>query len=358
MFFNPRAYKHQFYDGTYLRQQGDHIDCVAMVPAYQSSAHQPPFFSPAFRTALSPCALIAVFGTPGQGVRAWLEAGRYSMAQTYGWFAAEKRPWRGGPWAEWSNTTSGADWPSGIYDWMQYTGLLDIALTMRPPYQYGAAGMRCINGEEASCRTAFLHPGYAIPDGNRMPADLTLDDDVMQPSPTIVTTVRPPVPSLVATLIKEFGRDRFPEVLEFGPASSNRRSGRVRRIARRVDRAMGKPAAGSEHSYEAKHVNADILLGVTLKRVVAATHDRLVGARPGNRRRGRKAKDGVTLGARYGRRAAPRPCSLAGSTGLTQWSSNPAAMVRAPSVWAPHPVTAISRTAASRASARIRRATS
>ena len=72
----------------------------------------------------------------------------------------------------------------------------------------GAAGLRCLNGDEAACTETVLHPTVAASTAG-MPDDLTFASAVPLLTAVTVGTVRPPSPRFLSAIIEEFGRERF-----------------------------------------------------------------------------------------------------------------------------------------------------
>jgi hypothetical protein len=89
-----------------------------------------------------------------------------------------------------------------------YTGMGSFAGLLRPPYDYGVAGIHCILGEAASCITSVLHPAEdTVRDGPIAP-DMTLRAPRFEQSGTL-TTVRAPVTSYLSNMESSLGPAKF-----------------------------------------------------------------------------------------------------------------------------------------------------
>src|SRR5678815_88133 len=120
-----------------------------------------------------------------------------------------------------------------------------------------------------------------------------------------------------------------------------------------------------EQEEELAHIPAGALLTPRKSVVVDFPEQVFVGNGPGHAGdgHGKKKQPGELIpDRRHQPRSGGPPCTrdfnLSGSTGLTQWSSNPDSSVRRRSASVPHPVRAMRRNCASSGSARMRRATS
>ena len=261
--YNIGKYQQPSYTGALITKAGDRTSCVAIAPAGTDQDGELQLWGSALARALAPCAVLATFGAPGTGVGSWLAATGYAAAQSNQWLIPSTAEFTHSPWIEWDEVGAGPWWPEGLFRWMQPTGLFDLARLVRPPYFYGASGLRCINGDEGACVTSVLHSAIVLPAPDSMPQDVTLSAWLTSPRNTTVATVRPPGPQMIAALITEFGRERFQK---FWASSAP--------FETAFHDAFGETLGSwtthwAKHewlgSYDAKHINADILLGVTLK---------------------------------------------------------------------------------------------
>lgn len=263
LIYNIHAYDNPAFLGALITENGVHTDCVAVTPADADGDGRPRLWHHDVNQALAPCALLAAFGAPGAGVATWLAATRFSAASSNGWLAREPFPSRQGPWVQWLDVDLHRVWDNELLTWMVRTGTLDVALLMRPPYAFGASGLRCIVGDQPSCVTSVLHSASAWPSATEMPADLTLSSSEARPDSITVGTVRPPQYNMVAALISDYGRARFqkfwssnqPFEVAFHDAFGETLGAWTARWAKREWLA----------SFEAQYRSPNIVLGVTLQ---------------------------------------------------------------------------------------------
>jgi hypothetical protein len=142
-------------------------------------------------------------------MQAWLDTTRYVSIRSNNWLT---RP-RGfheeeGPWV-WYDASGLIDRGSDLMSLMSPIGVADVAVVLTPTYAYGAAGLRCIVGNEEACRRSVLHPAVASQLRAQLPADLTLSRWMAMPDSVDLGTLRPPVPTFISTMVLEFGRERF-----------------------------------------------------------------------------------------------------------------------------------------------------
>ncbi len=205
-------YQGQSYIGTMISQRDGRTDCAAIIPEFTSPDGDTRVSQFELRDALAPCALLAAFGTPGQGVAEWLESTRFLAAHSGAWLFPDTsvNRSRAGPWIGWSDNGDTRGLYEAVPAWVNRIGATQIALLMSPPYEYGAVGLRCLAGAEDACVTGVLHSSIALPDTTHMPAELTLTDLYSsKPGNVTLATVRPPIWGLTSEMIDEFGRDRF-----------------------------------------------------------------------------------------------------------------------------------------------------
>jgi hypothetical protein len=263
MAYDNRAYELAGYTGARLVHHGDSTDCIAIVPARTDPHEGVRVYEQELGDALAPCALLAAFGRPGDAVGNWLAATRYASAHSNRWLVQSGSRFTASPWAEWSNTEGYGDAPDGFTSTMATVGLLDISRLMRPPYDLGATGLRCISGMEDDCVTGVLRSQTDTPAANVMPANLTLTTGRSYRDTTTVGAVRPAASGFIAAIITDFGRERFrtfwksdlPFEAAFQSAFGESLGAWTARWAARQWRS----------SYDARYTSADIVLGVTLK---------------------------------------------------------------------------------------------
>jgi len=263
LIYNIHAYDRPAYQGALITENGGHTECVAVTPSDADGDGRPRLWHHDLSQALAPCTLLAAFGAPGAGVATWLAATRFNAARSNGWLAREPFPSRQGPWVPWLDVDLRRIWDNDLLMWMVRTGTLDVALLMRPPYAFGASGLRCIVGDQGSCVTSVLHPATAWPSATEIPADLTLSAEQASPDSITVGTVRPPQYNMVAALIADYGRARFqkfwssaqPFEIAFHEAFGETLGAWTARWAKREWLA----------SFEAQYRSPNIVLGVTLQ---------------------------------------------------------------------------------------------
>ena len=203
------------FTGARITSHDGHTACVALAPGYVHAGedvklwHAPRVWTSELADALAPCALLAAFGPPGAGVGAWLTTTRYAAAQSNSWLIPRTPKFTMTPWAEWENTSTRQGSPDDFSSAMSTVGLLELSRLIRPPYDMGATGIRCIVGSEPDCVAGVLHPSITLPSVDVMPTDITLAPWRARSDTTTIGTVRPAAPNLVAAMITEFGRERF-----------------------------------------------------------------------------------------------------------------------------------------------------
>jgi len=262
--YNNRPYSRSSYSGAFIARRTDGMDCVAIAPAsVDTFSHQISIWRRSLAEAIAPCALFAAFGVPGRSVGSWLAATGYAPAQSNHWLVPGISEYTYGPWVQWSDRDAGRGWPEEMFGWMRSTGTLDYALFIRPPYAYGATGIRCINGDQGACVTGVLHSGISLPTEDSVPPGLTLTAWRTIPAEVTVGTVRPPSPAMVGAIITEFGRDKFQKFWSSDqPFEAAFQSAFGISLGAWSAKWAAREWAGS---VEAKHGNPEILLGVTLK---------------------------------------------------------------------------------------------
>jgi hypothetical protein len=263
--YSSAVYHQPSYTGAMITAHDGHVDCVAIAPVGAGPGGQgraPLFRHQLLRQALAPCALLAAFGPPGKGADAWLTSTRYGVAESDDWLVQDPLEQPSGPWVDWSDN-GGFRWPESMFGWMRVTGALDIAQQMQPHYSYGAAGLRCLDGNQADCTNSVLHSAITPPAATVMPPELTLTSWRSEPSIVTVGTVRPPASDMISSLIVEYGRVRFQKFW----ASD-------RPFESAFEDAFGETlgawtARWSQqkwsNTFQAKHINTAIMLGVTLR---------------------------------------------------------------------------------------------
>ena len=212
---------------------------------------------------MAPCALLAAFGRPGVGVASWLDSTRYAAALSDDWLIKDPLEQPDGPWVEWNDSGDDRQPLNRILGWLNVFGLIDIASQLHPPYNYGAAGLRCINGDRLLCVTSALHSAIALPAASLIPAELTVAPWRTRPEPTSIGTVRPPTPGMISALIVEHGRERFQKFwMSDRPFEAAFQDAFGESLGTWMARWSRQQWLGT---FRAKQFGPGILLGVTLK---------------------------------------------------------------------------------------------
>lgn len=259
---NQRSYR-----GALIRKVNDVLWCIAIAPGYVSKAGGVRTLGHLLEVAAAPCQLMATFGPPGAGVRAWLDATRYAEAASDDWQSRPKGFVNGeGPFQRWGDRAGRA---SRIADAdgttlaaiLRPIGVTDAAMLLTPPYEFGASGLRCLKGDQAACQAEVLQGAIRIPGGSLLPSDLT-SLDLEEPDTTDMSTIRPPVGTLVSGIVGDHTRQQF---------ASFWKSDRPFPVA--FQDAFGEPVGAWtarwarrqwDSSFEAKYRGSRFLLGVTL----------------------------------------------------------------------------------------------
>jgi hypothetical protein len=199
------------YRGALFAERGGRNWCVAIVGGYAYSKQSTVSVNESsLETATSPCALRAAFGQPGTAIAEWLTATRYLEARSNDWLT-RPRDFRDqfGPFERMRNT-SVTDFPyNAFFQIASGIGALDLAELLRPPYDYGADGVRCLGRHASSCATTVLHPAAAEWVDRLVPPDMTMPAYLRTGDSATFATVRTPSPTFIAGLIGQYGRDRF-----------------------------------------------------------------------------------------------------------------------------------------------------
>ncbi|HEY4101268.1 MAG TPA: hypothetical protein VGM20_10380 [Gemmatimonadales bacterium] len=195
-----------WYQGAVFATRGRTRWCLAVLSGYYRGG-KVSVSDGAFELATAPCILNAAFGPPGKAVQQWLTATRYQGARSNHWLVPG--PDEFGPW-DMMRSSMRPDLPrNAFFTIAEETGTLDLAGLLRPPYEYGADGVRCLDGDTRSCSTMVLHPAVTTWPDARIPTDITLERSSPVDPTVTFATVRGPRPTLVAGLISQYGRERF-----------------------------------------------------------------------------------------------------------------------------------------------------
>jgi hypothetical protein len=262
MVYNAGRTSWMDYAGTLLLAKDGHTSCVAIIPASRWTNGKIMAQKATVDESLGPCTLLMAFGRPGASVAAWLSQSRYQSARSNDWLLMPKDfTNREGPWDRVYNDTPRRIHAPFLVKAMYATGFED-AFERRAPYEWGAAGIRCLVGDAASCAEGVLHPAITIPDAPAVPADVTNPSFMPSTRPITLATVRPASRALVSGMLAEFGREKFatfwksdqPFETAFRNAFGVPLSDWTARWARRE----------WESTWEAKYHGSTINLGVTL----------------------------------------------------------------------------------------------
>jgi len=269
--YSPDRYQHRsgwgLYQGNLIVQRNGITWCIAIVTAYSTRLEPAQIGRHRLSWATAPCAFLAAFGPPGDGVGRWLGDLGYGPARVSPWVA----PWvsgnRDGPWSALPDRSF--IWPRESRGFLlsRAIGAERIAHLLAPPYWFGAPGLRCIAGDSTSCREAVLQSGISGRGEQWLTPDLTVSLSRFPPPPpgSVIglTTARPPGSSFLADLVHSQGRERFQAFW---------RSDRP--VADAFAEAFGEPLGDWTarwardlwlSTWEARYRSPDIILGVTLR---------------------------------------------------------------------------------------------
>ncbi len=165
--------------------------------------------------ALGPCTLLAGFGPPGPTLERWLGTTRYLAAGSTAWLSRSRSFIDGGrgamPWmAIYDYGSYDDDWPP--IQGLMSTGSLarEIAQLLSPPYELGAHGLRCTEGDVAACRRGVLDTTVISEATRGLPPDLTYAWSLLDyPLNWTLGTPRPPGEWWLSDLIRDQGREKF-----------------------------------------------------------------------------------------------------------------------------------------------------
>ena len=250
------------YWGNLITKRGNRTVCVTIMPGERTVDGRLGVGNGLLSVAAAPCILLLAFGKPGARIAAWLDTTRFVSARSSAWFIPERQhEFESGPWG-WLRDPN-------AYRFVRYKPIefpllsrFLVAEQLAPPYRFGAPGIRCLVGDEASCVKSVLHSGLMIARDPGVPRDLTVDIRLLQPASVILTTPRPPEATFLSDLIKEKGREKFglfwksdlPFEESFKTAFGESLGHWTAHWAR----------ANWEHSWEAHYGGATIRLGTTL----------------------------------------------------------------------------------------------
>lgn len=264
LIYNRGHYAAPAYNGALITRHDSVTDCVAISPGRLGPKGEPWVWKDELDDALAPCAVLAAFGPPGASVGSWLEATRYSSVYSNQWLVHRRDTMTAAPWIAWSNWRRSDTYPDGpLFSAMDKVGVLNLALLMRPEYDFGATGLRCIVGMERDCVEGVLHSSLTYPSANVMPADLTQVGWRTYLEAKNVGTVRPPSRALVSAMITDFGREKFQK---FWSSDQPFEAAFQSAFGETLGAWTARWAAHDwRNSDEARHGNPEILLGVTLR---------------------------------------------------------------------------------------------
>jgi hypothetical protein len=195
-----------WYHGAVFATRGGARWCLAVLTGYIRRGEMT-VSDGALELATAPCVLHAAFGPPGAAVQQWLTATRYQGARSNRWLVPA--PDEFGPWERLYSSMRQQLPRNAFFAIAEETGTLDLAGLLRPPYEYGADGVRCLNGDNRACSDMVLHPAVTTWPAARIPVDITMErTSAADPSVTFAT-VRGPRQTFVAGLISQYGRERF-----------------------------------------------------------------------------------------------------------------------------------------------------
>ena len=257
--YNSEPYRFWNYEGTLITERGGHSWCVAITSASQMRNGALRVWHNSLDRALAPCTFYAAFGAPGPAVGAWLARTGELPIQAADWLTRPKGNASGeGPWERaYSDPIRPVKIPPVL---IRLLGSLDFTSLMRPPYEFGDAGLACLVGRQTACTHAVLD--YAARPLAGFPSDLT--PGTGQPDTAVtLATVRAPAPSLVSAMVTDHDRASFqrfwssahPVEEAFQGAFGESLGAWTARWAQREWRA----------SFRAKFGGPDIKLGVTLQ---------------------------------------------------------------------------------------------
>lgn len=249
------------YFGTFISDSANGVRCIAMTPARSRPRGTLGIFKSELDRALAPCALYAAFGPPGPTLAAWLAGTRYAPAGSVDWITGRRQDEMvQGPFAMWSN---GGAPGRRIVALASMLGLDDIASILVPPYEFGAAGLQCLNGDPEACRTSVLFPDVMRWGDRDIPRDLTPPSFLMRPDSATLASVRPPASTYLAEMIGDFGRARF---RAFWASALPMDSAFARAFGEPLGEWTARWARRAWLStFDAQYRSADVTLGVTLR---------------------------------------------------------------------------------------------
>jgi hypothetical protein len=202
-----------YYTGARITRSDSGTTCVVMVPGWVARKTGAVIVGKdALNTAMAPCVLHSVFGTPGTAVTPWLTANRYFSARSNAWL--DRGPvfidGRGAP--PWTTVYRGWDGRGGRAESLLLSLPIarQIGELMAPPYELGVGGLRCIAGHAEACRANALDTAWVAGGIRGVPKDLTFSDGLFDWSRDAdLTAPHPPVHFWISDLIRDQGRDNF-----------------------------------------------------------------------------------------------------------------------------------------------------
>lgn len=188
--------------------------CVAFLPGIPQKDGAIGAGREKIESALAPCLLLAGFGPPGSALRGWLLNTRFAAAGSAAWLTRTRSFIDGGrgvapPWMGYPYWYEGGRLPD--------RGLLSISRTARavaemlsPPYELGAYGLRCTEGDITACRTGVLDSALISGSTRGLPADLVYAPALLDRPPVrSLGAPRPPGDWWLSDLIRDQGREKF-----------------------------------------------------------------------------------------------------------------------------------------------------
>ncbi|HEU5218018.1 MAG TPA: hypothetical protein VFU23_05130, partial [Gemmatimonadales bacterium] len=200
------------YRGASVTLQNGGVTCAAFLRSYRQKDGTAGFGRRAeLEAVLAPCVMLARFGLPGPAVGPWLGATRFAAAGSTAWLNRSTSFIDGGPGALPWLTFYSIDREPTFRGLLSSSGIgLAIAQMLTPPYELGAYGLRCTDGDYAACRIGVLD-ATVIADGTRgLPPELTFSGALLdRPTPWTLGTPRPPGEWWLSDLIRDQGADKF-----------------------------------------------------------------------------------------------------------------------------------------------------
>lgn len=217
LIYNEAGFKTEtswgLFSGNLITERDGITWCLAIVPGGLNADSRMRVWKETLDRAIAPCAILAAFGPPGESVRSWLDATRYTAVRSNGWLTHP---------AEFLEGQGAGPWQRLLDDRMEYyrsrfdgfslarsLAWLQIPTLLSPPYHYGAPGVRCMHGDRAACNEAILHSALTTAEDAVVPRDLTVSATPLRTRNVTLATPRPPAEFLLSDLIRSQGREKF-----------------------------------------------------------------------------------------------------------------------------------------------------